>query len=132
MYLISKKLARDLRKFYRAFPGSVGPRHPSPDRAILQGAPCVPTAPPRRSCNGAAQARLRPKGSPSLTQKKQERLFYFSENFRKMSIIPSHPRIVLFYLVQHIFRNGRRFILPCLISRPGLSRPITNIIRQII
>ena len=43
------------------------PRLP-PGRAISQGAPCAPMAPPRRSCNGAAQARLRPKGSLSLTQ----------------------------------------------------------------
>ena len=57
-----------------AFPGSVGPCHPSPGRAISQGAPCAPVAPPRRSCNGAAQARLRPKGSLSLTRMQNKTL----------------------------------------------------------
>ena len=44
MYLIFRILARGLRKFYRAFPGSVGPCHPSPGRAILASL----TAPQRR------------------------------------------------------------------------------------
>lgn len=96
---MSKSLARGARKFYKAFLGSVGPCHPSPGRAILQGAPCAPAAPPRRSCNGAAQERLRPKGSliEHLGVYSLSVLIFYEESLTQM-----RTKIILKNLPKHV------------------------------